>query len=114
FTVRRAQAEPNSRFVGLEVSSGSLQRALGRVKRSGVGNVRLIKSGAHVALRQLFAPGSVSAVVVNFPCPWPKEKHARHRLLQRGFFDLVASRLSTGGEVRLATDDPDYLGFALA
>lgn len=114
YTVRRAAAEPESRFVGLEVSSGSLQRALRRVKRSGVGNVRLIKCGAHVALRQLFAPASIDAVVVNFPCPWPKEKHARHRLLQRGFFDLTASRLRPGGELRLATDHPEYLAFALA
>lgn len=114
FTVRRALAEPNSRFVGLEVSSGSLQRALRRVKRSGVQNVRLIKSGAQVALRQLFAPGSVDVVVVNFPCPWPKEKHARHRLLQRSFFALAGSRLKPGGELRLATDHPEYLEFALA
>ncbi|MFA5552868.1 MAG: tRNA (guanosine(46)-N7)-methyltransferase TrmB [Trueperaceae bacterium] len=113
FTVRRAQAEPETRFVGLEVSSGSLQRALGRVKRTGVTNVRLIKSGAHVALRQLFGPGSVDAMVVNFPCPWPKEKHARHRLLQRGFLELAAARLRPGGELRLATDHPEYLEFAL-
>ena len=114
FTVRRALAEPHSHFVGLEVSSGSLQRALRRVKRSGVQNVRLIKSGAQVALRQLFAAGSVDVVVVNFPCPWPKEKHARHRLLQRSFFALAGSRLKPGGELRLATDHPEYLEFALA
>ncbi len=114
FTVRRALAEPDSRFVGLEVSSGSLQRALRRVKREGVDNVRLAKSGAHVALRQLFAPGSVDVVVVNFPCPWPKERHAKHRLLQRAFFELAGSRLKPGGELRLATDHPDYLEFALA
>jgi len=114
FTVRRALAEENARFVGFEVSSGSLQRALGRVKREGVRNVRLIKSGAHVALRQLFAAGSVDALVVNFPCPWPKERHARHRLLQRSFFDLAGSRLREGGELRLATDHPEYLEFALA
>lgn len=114
YTVRRAQAEPGTRFVGLEVSSGSLQRAHRRVRRSGVTNVRLLKAGAVVALRQLFAPASVDALVVNFPCPWPKERHARHRLLQRGFFDLAASRLVAGGEVRLATDHPEYLEFALA
>ncbi len=113
FTVRRALAEPAGRFVGLEVSSGSIQRALRRVKRAGAGNVRLIKSGAHIALRQLFAPASVDVVVVNFPCPWPKERHARHRLLSRGFFELAAARLKPGGELRLATDHPEYLEFAL-
>lgn len=114
YTVRRASAEPAMRFVGLEVSSGSLQRALKRVKSAGVANVRLLKAGANVAVRQLFAPGSVDAVVVNFPCPWPKERHVKHRLLNRGFFELAGSRLLPGGELRLATDHADYLGFALA
>lgn len=114
FTVRRALAEPHTRFVGLEVSSGSLQRAVRRIKTAGVENVRLMKVGAHVALQQLFAAGSVDAIVVNFPCPWPKERHLKHRLLQRRFLGLAASRLKVGGELRLATDHPDYLEFALA
>jgi len=113
FTVRRALAEPDVRFVGLEVSSGSLQRALRRVRRFETSNVRLAKAGAAFALRHLFAPASLRAIVVNFPDPWPKERHAKHRLLRRTFFDLAAARLEPGGEVRLATDHPDYLAFAL-
>lgn len=123
FTVARALAEPAMRFVGLEVSSGSLQRALKRIERSGASNVRLAKAGAHVALQQLFAPASLDALVVNFPCPWPKEKHAKHRLLSRRFLALAGSRLKAAGpadagldgagEVRLATDHHEYLGYAL-
>ncbi len=113
YTVRRARAAPAERFVGLEISSGSLQRALRRVRREGVGNVRLAKAGAGFALRHLFPARSLASIVVNFPDPWPKERHVRHRLLQRGFFDLAASRLAVGGSVRLATDHPDYLAFAL-
>src|SRR5690606_6824787 len=55
FTVRRAAAEPATRFVGLEVSSGSLQRALRRIKRQQLGNVVIAKVGAEFALRELFA-----------------------------------------------------------
>lgn len=113
YTVRRALAEPHMRFVGLEVSSGSLQRALRRTRHAAVPNVRLLKASAYVAVRQLFAPRSVDAFVVNFPCPWPKERHAKHRLLSRHFLTLAASRLKPGGEVRLATDHPEYLQYAL-
>ena len=112
FTVRRALQEPGEDHVGLEVSNVSVQRALARVRREGVGNVRLVKVGAGYALRQLFAPRSLHSVTVNFPDPWPKERHARHRLLKREFFDLAASRLAPGGEVRLATDHHEYLAFA--
>ncbi len=112
FTVRRAAAEPKSRFVGLEVSSGSVQRAIRNVRRSGVTNVRIAKVGAEFALRQLFAARSVSSVVVNFPDPWPKARHEKNRLLKASFFELAAARLTDAGEVRLATDHPEYLAFA--
>lgn len=114
FTVRRALAEPATRFVGLEVSSTSLQRALKSLRRAGVENVRLAKVGAEFAVRQLFAKESLDGVVVNFPDPWPKGKHERHRLLKRPFFELASSRLRPGGEIRLATDHAAYLEYALA
>ncbi len=112
FTVRRALADREARFVGLEVSSASVQRALRNVRRHGVTNVRVAKVGAAFALRQLFASGSVSTIVVNFPDPWPKARHEKNRLLSPGFLRLAAARLVPGGEVRLATDHPEYLEFA--
>jgi len=114
FTVRRALQEPRARFVGLEVSSGSVQRALRNVRRHGVTNVRVAKVGAEFALRHLFDRASVASIVVNFPDPWPKARHEKNRLLRPGFLRLAADRLVPGGEVRLATDHPDYLEFARA
>lgn len=73
-----------------------------------------MKAGAHAALQQLFDAGSVDVIVVNFPCPWPKERHVKHRLLKRRFLTLAASRLKPGGALQLATDHPDYLAFALS
>lgn len=113
YTVRRALAAPQERFVGLEISSGSLQRGLRRVRRESAVNVRLAKTGAGFGLRHFFAPHSLTSIVVNFPDPWPKERHVSHRLLQAEFFRLAASRLMPGGSVRLATDHPGYLAFAL-
>lgn len=113
FTVRRAAAERDEHFVGLEISSASIQRARARIAREGTGNVRLVKAGAEFAVRHLFAPGSLASIVVNFPDPWPKERHAEHRLLRVPFYRLAASRLASGGEIRLATDHPEYLAFAV-
>ncbi len=112
-TVRVARERPDARLVGLEISSGSIQRALRRVKREGLTNVRLAKAGARFALRQLFPEHALERIVVNFPDPWPKERHADRRLLARDFFRLAASRLTPGGAVCLATDHSDYYAFAL-
>jgi tRNA (guanine-N7-)-methyltransferase len=114
FTARRAHADPGGRFVGLEVSNVSVQRALTRLRREGIHNVRLMKLGAEFAVRHLVPHAALSSVVVNFPDPWPKERHRDHRLLRPAFFATLAARLAPGGEVRLATDHGEYLEFARA
>jgi tRNA (guanine-N7-)-methyltransferase len=114
FTAWRARHEPDAAFVGLEVSNVSVQRALRRLRQGRIGNVRLVKLGAEFATRHLFAPASLESITVNFPDPWPKERHEEHRLLGRRFFATAASRLVAGGEVRLATDHEGYLEFARA
>ncbi len=114
YTVRRAQDTPDERFVGLEISSASLQRGLGNVRKRNLHNVKLLKVGAGFAVNHLFAPHTVTSITVNFPDPWPKERHEKNRLLQADFFKLAASRLQPGGAVLLATDHPEYLAFAKA
>jgi tRNA (guanine-N7-)-methyltransferase len=114
FTALRALAAPGEDFVGLEVSGTSVLRALRRMRRDGIGNVRLLKAPAEIAVRQLFAPGSLASITVNFPDPWPKERHEQHRLLRVPFFRLAATRVQPGGEIRLASDHLPYVEFARA
>ncbi len=114
YTVRRAKEEPAGRFVGLELSGASLLRGLRRVEREGLDNVKLCKAKAQFALRHLFAPHSLASITVNFPDPWPKGRHEKHRLLHRPFFELAASRLEPRHAVLLATDHEGYLEAARA
>ncbi|MFN2323084.1 MAG: tRNA (guanosine(46)-N7)-methyltransferase TrmB [Trueperaceae bacterium] len=114
FTARRALAEPDADFVGLEVSGTSVLRAWRRMRRDGVRNVRLLKAPAEVAVRQLFGPNGLASITVNFPDPWPKDRHEHHRLLRAPFFRLAATRLVPGGEIRLASDHEPYVAFAVA
>jgi tRNA (guanine-N7-)-methyltransferase len=112
FTAAWARAHPEDSMVGLEVSGTSVLRALRRFRREGVENVRILKAPAEIAVRQLFAPGSLHSITVNFPDPWPKERHLDHRLLRVPFFLLAATRLVPGGEIRLASDHAPYVTFA--
>ena len=114
YTVRRAADAPDERFVGLEIASASLQRGLRNVRKRSLENVKLLKVGAGFAVQHLFAPHTLESITVNFPDPWPKERHEKNRLLQDAFFKLASSRLVPGGAVLLATDHPDYLAFARA
>ncbi len=49
-----------------------------------------------------------------FPDPWPKRRHAERRFIQPANLDQLARLMKPGAEFRVASDDPTYIGWALA
>ncbi len=113
FLARRAQQRPERHFIGIELEWASVQRALRRIAKSQVPNVRLLLVDAHLALQRLFEPLALQRVYSLFPCPWPKERHAKHRLFSHAFLTLLNSRLQPDGEVLVVTDHEPYLRWVL-
>lgn len=113
FTAELAKAHPEWCILGVEVSATSVLKALKRMRREGIANVRLYHGTGPFALRNLVPPRSLHRVIVNFPDPWPKKRHQEKRLLQEGFFRKLSTRLQDGGELLLTTDHEEYFRFAL-
>ena len=107
--IERATANPERNFVGVELFWESIKRALRRTAQEEVPNIRLLLGNAGTILDHLFAPRSLSRVTSLFPCPWPKERHLRHRLFSHGFLRTLNGLLSSGGEVQVVTDFEAYL-----
>ena len=114
FTAQVARLYPDWRILGVDISAGSVARALKRFRREGLTNVWIYHGAAGFALRNLVAPKSLHQVYVNFPDPWPKSKHQENRLLQRNFFRRLSTRLAAGGALLFTTDHEEYWKFAQA
>jgi tRNA (guanine-N7-)-methyltransferase len=108
FLVELAAARPEANVLGLEISQPALRRAARRAQARGVHNLRLVYGPARQFLWSNCAPGSVSEVYINFPDPWPKAAHYHRRLISSCFLNLLATRLTAGGLLDIATDHPDY------
>jgi len=113
FLADLAASSPERQFVGIERSLGSLQRLFSRLRAQDIRNVRVIQADASFAFDRLFAPGGVSRLFVNFPDPWPKERHHPRRLIQPAFVDLVSRRLCADGELMIGTDHADYAAWII-
>ena len=111
--VRLAQTHPERNFVGLDLRWISIQKALRNIARANVTNVRLLQADARVSLDRLFVPRSLHRVCALFPDPWPKKRHAKHRLFSHDFLKVLNSRLVNGGEVRIVTDYQPYVNWIL-
>ena len=66
-------------------------------------NARIARYDAH-QLSDLFDAQEIDCVYVNHPDPWPKDRHAKNRLLSASFFHSLAALVKPGGEFRLKTD----------
>ena len=106
--LRRASAEPERNFLGVEVHRPGIGHLLLAAGRVGLNNLRIIAHDAVEVLERQIAAGSLDEVQLLFPDPWPKKRHHKRRLVQPAFIDLVASRLARGGRLYIATDWQSY------
>ncbi|MDR2174668.1 MAG: tRNA (guanosine(46)-N7)-methyltransferase TrmB [Synergistaceae bacterium] len=102
FTVQYAAARPETLLIGLEVSHACVARCVRRIKE--LSNLKVICTDARFMMKELFADASFDRVTMNFPCPWPKNRHARRRVTAGGFADDLAAVLKTGGVFEMVTD----------
>lgn len=109
-----AAAHPENNFLGIEVHRPGVGSLLRRCATEQLDNVRVMSVDAKDVLERQIAPGSLAAVYVFFPDPWPKKRHHKRRLVQPEFVALVRGRLAFGGLFRLATDWQDYAQQMLA
>ncbi|EAQ97670.1 tRNA (guanine-N(7)-)-methyltransferase [Congregibacter litoralis KT71] len=103
-----AAARPSSHYLGVEVHRPGVGRLLHGVQELGLSNVRAMCHDAVDVLENCIAPGSLQRIQIFFPDPWHKKRHNKRRLIQPEFTELLASRLSPGGILHLATDWEPY------
>lgn len=113
-TAQLAVAAPDVDHLGVEVYRPGLASLLMRIEAAGITNLRLVRGDAVRLLREHVPAGSVDAIRVYFPDPWPKARHQKRRLIEPGFVALAASRLRLGGVLHLATDWEHYAEQMLA
>lgn len=108
FLVEMARVHASWNWVGFETSLTCIVKAGRKLAHAGVHNVRLALVDGKFGLRELFPDQSVHRVYVNFPCPWPKSRHAARRLMDEGFARTLAAVLTPQGEFHLVTDARCY------
>ncbi|MFQ6777919.1 MAG: tRNA (guanine-N7)-methyltransferase [Alphaproteobacteria bacterium] len=61
-------------------------------------------------VRKLLADSNIKydQIWILHPDPWPKARHEKRRLLNSDFLNLLATKLSTNGEIIIGTDHWEY------
>jgi tRNA (guanine-N7-)-methyltransferase len=107
-TIEIAKAHPEVDFVAVEVHGPGVGSLLNAIEKNGLGNLRVVRHDALEVLEHMVEDGSLAAIHLFFPDPWPKKRHHKRRLVQPAFAALAARKLAPGGVLHAATDWPDY------
>lgn len=108
----QAEANPETGFIGCEPFLNGVAKLLTQIEAQRLSNVRVHMDDARLLIPRL-PDRSLCAVYVLFPDPWPKLRHHKRRFIQTQTLDQIARVLKPGGELRVATDHPDYAVWAL-
>ena len=109
FLVHLAEKRGKDTLVlGLEVSAVCVLKAAKRLSSRNLTNSRVIMGDARFILENCVPKDSISTIYMNFPCPWPKNRHSSRRVTYGRFPGILSKVLKTGGEFRLVTDEEWY------
>ena len=108
FLVNYTALHPEHNFLGAERLLGRLRKIDRKGRRAGLTNLRVLRLEASYLLEWMVPAGSLDAIHVYFPDPWPKRRHWKNRLINERFTHLAHHALKPGGTVYLRTDDLPY------
>jgi tRNA (guanine-N7-)-methyltransferase len=107
-TIEMAEADPTTGIVAVDVHTPGVARLLAEIERLGLDNVRVELGDAVDLLTDRIGEGTLDAIRIYFPDPWPKARHHKRRIVRPDLVRLMASRLLPGGMLHCATDWEPY------
>lgn len=116
FIAQLSEENSQENFIGMELYPTVLYKALLKFQRqTGVAdrsNLLWINEDAR-ELENIFAPGEITGIYLNFSDPWPKKRHASRRLTSPNFLEKYALILADNGRIEFKTDNRDLFDYSL-
>ena len=112
FTAETAEANPDVLLIAVERCREAMVVAMEKAQNMGLTNVFFIDMDV-ANIEDIFAPGEMDRLFINFPDPWPRKKNAKRRLTHRGFLDKYCRTVKEGGEIHFKTDNAPLFEFSV-
>ena len=118
FILQKAEADPESNFVGIEGQETVILRAMEKAMKAdeegqaSLCNLKFACRFVH-SVTELVGENSLAGIYLNFSDPWPKARHAKRRLTWRGRLMDYAKAIRPGGFLEFKTDNDDLFEFTM-
>lgn len=112
FAIQSAKLHPDRNYIALEKLSNVIVVGCEQAMREQLPNLRFLNCRAENLLHYL-PEQSVTEILLNFSCPFPKKTYANRRLTSPNYLALYKRLLADGGIIRQKTDDKPFFDYSL-
>ncbi len=112
FAMEIAKRHPDINFIAVEKVLNVIVLACEKAKKEGLTNIKFICGSAEY-LPKFIPEKSIELLYLNFSCPYPKARYARHRLTHRFFLGIYRDLLKDGAEIHQKTDNMHFFEFSI-
>lgn len=104
----KAKQNPHINWVALELRFDQTKKIWLRMHRENIPNLFILCGEARILTRHYIPEKSIGGVFVNFPDPWSKRHHAKHRLIQIPFLQDLGELMLPKACAAFVTDSEPY------
>ncbi len=108
FAVQWSVSHPDHEYTAFEINWDRIRKLLNNIDKLKLTNLKIIPMNFVWFMDEILPAHSFDLVIVNFPDPWPKRRHRKHRLIDNSFPGRMKKILRPGGEISIATDYGPY------
>ncbi len=112
FLTEYAKVHMDQLCIGVELKEEVLIKACEKAKDNDLENVFFVL-GDGERLIDAFREEPIDQLMIHFCDPWPKDRHAKRRLVHGRFLKQYAAAMKQGGRLQFKTDNLDLFEFAL-
>lgn len=103
YTYRLATKYPNRNFIGVDIKGARIHKGAKEALANGLSNAAYLRSKIE-QLNLFFAPNEVDEIWIVFSDPFPKDRHAKHRLTHPRYLNLYKEICTKNAIINVKTD----------
>ncbi len=112
FAISMAETHPEINFIAVEREEGALIMAAESSRLAPLPNLKFVSIDAS-ELQDVFAPGEVDRIYLNFSDPWPPNRQRKRRLTWRSYLEVYDNILEKHGDICFKTDNQRFFEWTL-
>ncbi|NGX60856.1 MAG: tRNA (guanine-N(7)-)-methyltransferase [Chlamydiae bacterium] len=112
--IEKAKSHPERNWVAIEIRFDRVRKIYAKRQILGLKNLLIVCGEGKTFSQWYLKDQLVSESYINFPDPWPKKRHAKHRLLSPSFVAELERILKEGGKAHFVSDDLRYMEESVA